>query len=274
MTHDSPEPTDPSSTSHQPLRALVVDDEPLARDELVFLLGELGVDVVAQAASSAQAVGAFAQARPDVVFVDLRMPGPDGLALAEALHARAPDTPIVVVSAHDEGALRGFEVGVVDYVLKPARLERLKRALERVRARRTTSSPGTTGARPPSHPPQGATAQGTPLTRLAVRRRNAYVVVDVDEVVYLEMKDELVWAVTKDDRFALDLTLSTLEERLPPGPFFRSHRGYIVRVDRIVAIEPAGAGTFDLVMDHPAKPKIPLARERARLLRERIPIAG
>ncbi len=252
-----------------PLRALVVDDEPLARDELAFLLGEIGVEVVAQASSSAAALTAFADTRPDVVFVDLRMPGPDGLALAEAIHGRAPETPIVVVSAHDEGALRGFDVGVVDYVLKPARLDRLKRALERVRAR----LPGT--ARPPSSSgsassPPGASA---PLTRLAVRRRNAYVVVDVEEVVYLEMKDELVWAVTKDDRFALDLTLSTLEERLPEA-FFRSHRGYIVRVDRIVAIEPAGAGTFDLVMDHPAKPKIPLARERARLLRERIPIAG
>jgi DNA-binding LytR/AlgR family response regulator len=301
MTHDLPESPDPSAAraSHEPLRALVVDDEPLARDELAFLLGELGVEVVAQAASSAQALGAFSQARPDVVFVDLRMPGPDGLALAEALHARAPETPIVVVSAHDEGALRGFEVGVVDYVLKPARLDRLKRALERVRARHTpsssgaassgasssgtsssgtsssgTSSSGMGSARPPSHSPSGATSPTTPLTRLAVRRRNAYVVVDVDEVVYLEMKDELVWAVTKDDRFALDLTLSSLEERLPPGPFFRSHRGYIVRVDRIVAIEPAGAGTFDLVMDHPAKPKVPLARDRVRLLRERIPIAG
>lgn len=264
ISRESPDALEPAADR---LRALVVDDEPLARDELVFLLGELGVEVVAQAASSAQALSAFQESRPDVVFVDLRMPGPDGLALAEALHARAPETPIVVVSAHDEGALRGFEVGVVDYVLKPARLDRLRRALERVRARRSPSSPGT--ASPSSPPP----THGALLTRLAVRRKNAYVVVDVEEVVYLEMKDELVWAVTKDDRFALDLTLSNLEDRLPPE-FFRSHRGYIVRVDRIVAIEPAGAGTFDLVMDHPAKPKIPLARERARILRERIPIAG
>jgi DNA-binding LytR/AlgR family response regulator len=268
MSRESHDPLDPAA---ERLRALVVDDEPLARDELAFLLGELGVEVVAQAASSAQALAAFQDARPDVVFVDLRMPGPDGLALAEALHARAPETPIVVVSAHDEGALRGFEVGVVDYVLKPARLDRLRRALERVRARRSAS--GSAAAAPGSTPPGAPAGNGAILTRLAVRRRNAYVVVDVEEVVYLEMKDELVWAVTKDDRFALDLTLSNLEDRLPPE-FFRSHRGYIVRVDRIVAIEPAGAGTFDLVMDHPAKPKIPLARERARLLRERIPIAG
>jgi DNA-binding LytR/AlgR family response regulator len=247
------------------LRALVVDDEPLARDELVFLLGELGIEVAAQAASAGEALGAFARESPDVVFVDLRMPGPDGLALAEAVHVRSPRTPIVVVSAHDEGALRGFEVGVADYVLKPARLERLKRALERVRAR-LASPELTTALGAPS-------AAGSPLTRLAVRRKSAYVVVDVDEVVYLEMKDELVWAVTREDRFALDLTLSALEGRLP-DVFFRSHRACIVRIDRILAIEPAGAGTFDLVLDHPGRPKVPLARERARLLRERIPIAG
>jgi len=169
-------------------------------------------------------------------------------------------------TAPDGGALRGYGVGVADYVLKPVRLERLRQAVDRVRARLgEPSSSGTSAA------VTGAGA--TLLTRLAVRRRNAYVVVDIEEVVYLEMKDELVWAVTRDDRFALDLTLSVLEERLPEV-FFRSHRGYIVRVDRIVAIEPAGAGTFDLVMDHPAKPKVPLARERARVLRERIPIAG
>lgn len=268
MTHDSsPAPPAGAPLGGEPLRAMVVDDEPLARDELVFLLGELGVEVVAQAAGSTAALHAFTSCQPDVVFVDLRMPGPDGLALAEALRARAREIPIVVVSAHDEGALRGYEVGVADYVLKPVRLERLRQAVDRVRARLAESSASGAGATGPAAP------GSTPLTRLAVRRRNAYVVVDIDEVVYLEMKDELVWAVTKDDRFALDLTLSVLDERLPDG-FFRSHRGYIVRVDRIVAIEPAGAGTFDLVMDHPAKPKVPLARERARLLRERIPIAG
>lgn len=265
------------------LRALVVDDEPLARDELAFLLGEIGsVSVVAEASSSSEALEAFSRTSPDLVFVDLRMPGPDGLSLAEALHARAPELPIVVVSAHDEGALRGFDVGVVDYVLKPARLDRLRRAVDRARLQRDAAdsarTPPTRDAKPetadtgPLPPPPLGEAKG-PLTRLAVRRRNAYVVVDIAELVYLEMKDELVWAVTKDDRFALDLTLSALEERLPE-PFFRSHRGYIVRVDRIVAIEPAGAGTFDLVLDHPSKPRVPLARERARVLREKIPIAG
>lgn len=243
-------------------RALVVDDEPLARDELSFLLGELGVEVVAQASNCAEALASLDSNAVDVAFVDLRMPGPDGLALAEALARRVPHVPVVIVSAHDEGAVRGFEVGVVDYLLKPVRMERLRRALDRVRARMGSA---------PCAPMPSTTL--SPLSRLAVRRRGVYVVVDLDDVIYFETKDELVWAVTREDRFALDLTLASLEERLPDS-FFRSHRGAIVRIEAIVAIEPAGAGTFELRMDHPDAPRIPLARERARALRERIPIAG
>jgi DNA-binding LytR/AlgR family response regulator len=242
------------------IRAVVVDDEPLARDELVFLLEQVGgVDVVGQADSSGKAIALVAEVEPDVVFADLRMPGPDGIALAEAIMARRPGTPVVVVSAHDEGALRAFEVGIVDYVLKPARLERMRKAVERVRRRLAE---------------RVQPRREAPLSRLAVRRRGVYVVVDIDDVIWFEVKDEFVWAVTATDRYALDLTLTTLEQRLPPGLFFRSHRAYLVRVDRIVAIEPVGTGTFELTLDHPDGPRIPLARERARLLKDLIPVAG
>ena len=107
-----------------------------------------------------------------------------------------------------------------------------------------------------------------------MRRRGSFVVVDIADVVYFEMKDELVWAVTADDRYALDLPLATVEARVDEAVFFRSHRGVLVRIDRIKSIEPTGAGTYELVMDHPAAPRVPLARERARFLRERIPFAG
>jgi two-component system response regulator LytT len=243
------------------LRAMVVDDEPLARDELKFLLGQVGgVEVVAEAKSAADALERLPEEPIDAVFVDLRMPGPDGLSLAEALLAKAEDLAIVVVSAHDEGALRGYEVGVVDYVLKPARLARVKVAVERIRARL-------------AHPEGGAETGDASLSRLAVRRRGQFVVLDVKDVVWFEMKDELVWAVTATDRFALDLTLGAVEARLPRG-FFRSHRGYLVRLDAIVALEPTGAGTYDMILRHPDKVRVPLARERARALRELIPIAG
>ena len=238
------------------VRAMVVDDEPLARDELGFLLRECGVSVVGEAAGAAEALALAEEQTPDVVFVDLRMPGPDGIALAEAFASRSPEVAVVVVSAHDDGALRAFEARVLDYLLKPVRLERVRQTLARVRER---ASPGK--ADPPD------------LNRLAVRRRGAFVVVDVADVAYFEVKDELVWAITDSDRYALDLTLAALERRLPEG-FFRSHRGFLVRIERIRAIEPSGAGTFELLLEHPSSPRVPLARDRARTLRSLIPVAG
>lgn len=240
------------------IRAIVVDDEPLARDELRFMLGQCDdVEVVGEARNAPDAKSLCDSERPDVAFLDLRMPGPDGVALAETLMANHPDLRVVIVSAHDEGALRAFEARVADYLLKPVRLERLRQAVERVRGGEAKSA-----------------VAYERLERIAVRRKDAYVVLELEDVVYFEVKDELVWAVTTQDRFAIDKTLAVLENELDPDAFFRSHRGFIVRYDRIRAIEPTGAGTFQLLLDHPDEPKVPLARERAKKLRERIPFSG
>jgi DNA-binding LytR/AlgR family response regulator len=148
-------------------------------------------------------------------------------------------------------------------------VERAQAALAPLRARtEEPRAPSAPGAPAPAHGKEGV------LERLAVRRGGVYVVLEVGDVIYFEMKDELVWAVTASDRLALDLTMTNLEQRLPDGVFFRSHRGALVRVDKIRAMEPAGAGTYELVLDHPDAPRVPLARERARLLREKIPFAG
>jgi DNA-binding LytR/AlgR family response regulator len=237
------------------LRAIVVDDEPLARDELTFLLQQCkSVDVVGEARGAAEAQRLCEDARPEVAFIDLRMPGLDGISLAELLRHRYPDLDVVIVSAHDDGALRGFDAQVSDYLLKPVRLERLRQAIERISFSRSDTLEG-----------------DSPLERFAVRRRGAYVVVELQDVVYFEAKDELVWAVTEDDRFSLDTRLSALVPRLDPSLFFRSHRSCIVRIDRIRVIEPFGARTFRLVLDHPDGLRVPLARDRASKLRERIP---
>ncbi|MCA9575602.1 MAG: LytTR family DNA-binding domain-containing protein [Polyangiales bacterium] len=258
--HDTEAPVAPA-----PLRALVVDDEPLARDELIFLLEQCGdVEVVEQAEDAPDALRKLSATRADVAFVDLRMPGPDGIALTEAIKAQRPEVAVVIVSAHDDAALRAFDARALDYLLKPVRLERLRATLSRLRE--------TVYAAPKLAP--GGPTEREPLTRLAVRRRGAYVIVDVSDIVFFETRDELVWAVTADDRYALDLTLARLEEQLDPESYFRSHRGALVRLDRIESIEPKGQGLYELVMEHPDAPRVALARDRAKHLRERIPFAG
>lgn len=237
------------------LRAIIVDDEPLARDELTFLLGQCeGVDVVGEARFAAEAERLCDRVEPQVAFIDLRMPGPDGLALANILRERHPDLEVVLVSAHDDGAFRGFEAQITDYLLKPVRLERLRQTLDRV------------GAGRPDLPPDSI-----PLKRFAVRRKNAYIVVDLKDVIYFEARDELVWAVTAEDRFAIDRTLAALAEQLGGADFFQSHRSCIVRINHIRTIEPVGARSFRMLLDHPEDPKVPLARDRVGKLRERIP---
>lgn len=236
------------------LRVIVVDDEAPARDELTFLLQQCKVaEVVGEAGFAAEAERLCETQQPQVAFIDLRMPGLNGLALAELLRKKCPDLEIVIVSAHDEGAIAGFDARITDYLLKPVRLDRLRRTLERVTAR--------------LHPLAGAER----LERFAVRRRGSYVVVEVRDVVYFESKGELVWAVTERDRFALGRTLTTLADELDEKVYFQCHRSCIVRIDRIRTIEPAGARSFRLLLDHPDDPRVPLARDRSAKLRERIP---
>ncbi len=239
------------------LRAIVVDDEPLARDELTFLLGQCKeVDVVGEAHGAAEAQELCDDHEPEIAFIDLCMPDFDGIALGELLRQNHPRLSVVIVSAHDDGALRGFETQIADYLLKPVRLGRLRRALERVSAARSSSVDGERS-----------------FERFAVRRRGSYVVVELRDVVYFEARDELVWAVTDQDRFALDLRLASLARSLDSKIFFQSHRGCIVRIDRIRMIEPAGARSYRLTLDHPESPKVPLARDRAATLRQRIPFS-
>lgn len=239
------------------LRAIVVDDEPLARDELTFLLQQCNhVDVVGEARGGIEAQRLCDDEQPEVAFIDLRMQDADGLSLAVQLRQRLPDLHVIIVSAHHEGAIAGFESNVTDYLLKPVRLKRLQQALDRVAA---SSPEGLEG--------------GGPLQRFAVRRKGTYVVVQLCDVVFFEAKDELVWAVTETDRFALDVRLSSLARRLDSTDYFQSHRSCIVRIDRIRAIEPAGARTFRLLLHHPDAPRVPLARDRAAKLRERIPFS-
>jgi two-component system response regulator LytT len=237
------------------LRALVVDDEPLARDELTFLLQQCdGIEVVGETGCPLEAERLCDDGRPQIAFIDLRMPRLDGLALADLLRDKHPELAIVIVSAYDDGALRGFEARVTDYLLKPVGLKRLRQALQRV-----------TAARPePILDPKR-------LERFAVRRKGWYVVVEVRDVVYFEARGEFVWAVTEMDRFAIDRTLISLADQLDNKVFFQSHRSCIVRLDRIRRIEPTGARTFFLRLDHPNDPTVPLARDRASKLRERIP---
>ena len=167
---------------------------------------------------------------------------------------------VVVVSAHDDGALRAFEADVLDYLLKPVRLDRLEACVQRIRTRAKASGP----------------VAEEPLDRLAVKRKGGYVVVDIDDVVYFHVKDELVWG---GDGGRPVCTRSHTVGGVTVGCPTKNSSARIAvawfAFPRLKLIEPSGTGTYDLVLDHPEEPRLPLARERiASACAKRIPFAG
>ena len=250
-----------------PLRVLIVDDEPLARERARRLLGEVGGNVVVgEAASVPEARQRIAADAPDVVLLDVQMPGEDGFALLEGLE---PRPAVVFVTAFDHYAVRAFEEHAVDYLLKPFRAERLAEALARVRtelerpeqlSQRLAALLG--GLREPAASPH--------LDRLTVRTGTRQLILKTADVLWFGAEDKLVFAATKDQRHYVNFTLDQLEQRLDPRTFARVHRGAIANLDHAVMLKPGFAGTWRLQLDDAARTEVPVSRARARQLKDRL----
>jgi DNA-binding LytR/AlgR family response regulator len=251
------------------VKTLIVDDEKPAREELRWLLEQCpGVEVTAQAASAEQARELLEQdtaAKPELVFLDINMPGVDGMRLAELLREKpADERPLVIfVTAYDDHAVDAFEVDAVDYLLKPVRLERLQKALERARGRLESA--------PASESAANGQPNGRSLERISVEDRGVYRVIPVDDILFFEAEDGIVVAATGEERFITDFSLKFLEDNLSPDTFFRCHRSHIVRLDAIESIAPWGAGTYRLILSRDDDLGVPLSRSRAAELKSLIP---
>ncbi len=242
------------------MKAMVVDDERPAREELVWLLEQCDdVRVVAQAARAEEALEELRARHVDVVFLDIDMPGIGGMRLAETLRDESDDAPAVIfVTAYENHAVDAFGVDAVDYLLKPVRLERLQRALEKVADRRPE--------------PNRVERPARPLNRISVDHHGEYRVLSLDDVHFFESEDGIVVVQTiAGQRYITDFSLKFLEANLDPDTFFRCHRSYIVRLDAIESIAPWGAGTYRLILDRDADVGVPLARSRANDLKSIIP---
>jgi len=249
------------------LRVLIVDDEPLARARLRRLLEEVGgTEVVGEAGSVAEARALVAEKSPELLLLDIQMPGEDGFALLEGLE---PRPAVVFVTAFDQHALRAFEENAVDYLLKPFRRERLARALER--ARQDLARPEELERRLKellAGFDRGA--QGPYLERLTVRIGPRQLILRADEVMWFGAEEKLVFAATTNGRHYVNFTLDQLERRLDPRRFVRVHRGAIANLDWAASLKPAFAGTYRLQLKDDARTEVPVSRNRARVLRERL----
>jgi two-component system LytT family response regulator len=244
------------------IRALLVDDEDLARIALRRALeAERDIEIVGEAANGVEAIERIAELRPDLVLLDIEMPGFDGFEVVQQL----TDPPVIVfVTAYDEYAVRAFEANAIDYLLKPVQPERLARALARVRERIPRRS-SEHGARVKAIAVKQI-ARGGPVRRIAARRGKRIVIVPLREVIRVEIEDKLVFAITANDRLLVEKTISELEAILEPSGFLRIGRGELVNLEMVKELVPWFSGTWRVKLANGEERDV--SRERARQLKE------
>lgn len=250
------------------LRALVVDDEQLARDELCYLLESVhGVEIVGQAANGLEAVELVEQLTPDLMFLDIQMPGLDGFQVVRELMGRSQVPRFIFVTAYDRYAIKAFEVNAVDYLLKPVEKARLQDAIARITARDTEASP----IKSQLERLIGALERESTLKQLVVKIGDRFLLVDAEDVIYATVEDGVVTVAT--DRVTGTSNLRTLEElasSLDPASFWRVHRSYIVNLHRIKEVIPWFNRTVQLKMADRAETEIPVSRSQTRRLKEHL----
>lgn len=242
------------------MNALLVDDESLARERLRSLLEHSGIDItiIGESGSATEAVHLINEMAPDLVFLDIEMPGLDGFDVISML--REPRPHIVFVTAYDQYAIKAFEVHALDYLTKPVRMERLQRCLNRILASekpadQRASMDAVLNERPVS-----------PLRVLTGKKGRTLHVVNVEDIIYIEAQEKELYAYTEEKRLRIEGTLRMLENRLDPGLFIRTHRSYLVNVKHICELIPWFSGTYEILLS--GKRQLPVARRRVPDLKQ------
>ncbi|MEP6732491.1 MAG: LytTR family DNA-binding domain-containing protein [bacterium] len=239
------------------MRAIVVDDELLAREGLRSDLVSLGVDVVATCGDGYAARAAITEHHPDLLFLDVEMPEIDGFAMLDALEPEDIPPAIIFVTAFDQHALRAFEARALDYLLKPVAPARLREAVERGTQRVEEAR----ALRDATRPEESSEPQASYLRQLIIRERDHVTIVPIAEVEWIEAETYYmrIHAAGARPRLLRE-RMSVLESRLDPAHYFRTHRSAIVRLDLIRAIKTISRYEYSVVLSTGAR--VPLSRDR------------
>ncbi len=257
-----------------PLRIVLVDDEPLGRASLRSLLAkDPGVELVAECANGLEAVAAVRAERPDILFLDIQMPGMTGFEVVEELEE--DDLPVVVfATAFDQYALDAFEVHAVDYLLKPFDDERFRVALERAKQRVERESAA--ALREQLSDLLSTVVAGKPAqedssklsTKLSIHREGRVDLVDTEDLVWVEAADQYVMLHTVRGDFLMRESMGKLEVSLDPARFLRTHRSAIVALDQVCALERLGGGVGRVQLASGAW--LPVSRSRMASVKARL----
>src|SRR5580704_2874047 len=245
------------------ISAILVDDEKLASSELAYQLKEFpDIDVVATASNGLEAVKLIEDLEPDLVFMDVQMPGLDGMAVIRKL--REKDIPLpyfVMATAYDQYAVEAFRWEALDYLLKPVEKDRLAMAVERARkgiAERAKTAPA-------ELPPPKPILQ---RTKLLVKSNHRNFIVDAQDIVYATIEDGLITVISTNLEGQSNYrTIEELQSNLDAETFWRVHRSYLVNIHRIKEVIPWFKSSFQLRMDDKKQSEIPVSRVQTKRLR-------
>jgi two-component system response regulator LytT len=256
----------------QPLRTIVVDDEQLAREELCFLLGQLDdVEVVGQAGNGIEVLRVVEEQSPDLVMLDVQMPGLTGFQVARRLLQAGVEAQFIFVTAYDQHAIEAFEVNAVDYLLKPVEAGRLATAVDRARRRIQTDRPAAKGRSPDEMERllQLLSDRQDRREQLALKVADRFLLVQSDEVVHASVEDDVITVVTNSLSGTSNYrTLDELQARLDPAVFWRVHRSHLVNINKIKEIVPWFSRNYILKMRDGKGTEIPVSRSQTKRLRE------
>jgi two-component system LytT family response regulator/two-component system response regulator LytT len=251
-----------------PLSAVIVDDEQLARDELSYLLKSVDdVSVVAQGHNGLEAVNLVKEFAPDLLFLDVHMPGLNGFAvLKKLLDKKIPLPQIVFATAYDQYAVKAFEVNAIDYLLKPFDKKRVNQAVEKARRKIQGTAPGsekldTLMKLLESQRPQNS--------KVLLRSTGRLLLIDQTDVCFASIEDGIISVVTTNLEGQSNCrTLEELLESLDPEIFWRAHRSFVVNINRIKEVVPWFKSSYQLRMDDRKQTEVPVSRAQTRRLRE------
>jgi two-component system LytT family response regulator/two-component system response regulator LytT len=256
-----------------PLRILIADDEQPARNELCYQLEQLDdVEIVDQAADGPQAVSLAESLAPDVVLLDIQMPGLTGFEVARRLLDREIPSHVVFVTAFDQYAIEAFEVSAVDYLLKPVEPARLAQTIQRVRRlvdaeRETTDGP--VANKQLERIVQYVTERQSRRERLAVKTGERFLLVQAEDIIHASIADEVITIVTGSVTGTSNYrTLDELHSHLDPAVFWRVHRSHLVNINKIKEIVPWFSRNYILRMKDGKGTEIPVSRTQTKRLRE------
>jgi two-component system response regulator LytT len=252
-----------------PLSAVIVDDEQLARDELAFLLKSAGdVEVVAQGKNGVEAVSLIKEHAPDLVFLDVQMPGLDGFGVLKRLIDKKVRLPqIVFATAYDQYAVKAFEVNAVDYLLKPFDKKRVEQSVRK--ARQKLEAVAAPGERIETLVRMLEQQQKPQPAKILLKAAGRLILADQKDICYASIEDGVITVVTSTLEGQSNCrTLEELLASLDPAMFWRAHRSYLVNINHIREVVPWFKSSYQLRMGDKKQSEVPVSRAQTRRLRE------